>query len=176
MNHSDIRKYLKQGEQAVDVLKSLGYTYVANGKEHPHWVAPVNPLDPILEGIKKLAADYSAEKIKEETSKAFLLGEASGKREVELKGPNWDNVKDLVGQVFCVSVSKIPGHSKLITYGANHFNGKQFKCLEIRYHRSIEYTGYAVIFEFNSRPFTSETVWLPLGSCVFRKEVASVNF
>ncbi|QNJ57460.1 hypothetical protein [Pseudomonas phage Waldo5] len=38
MNSSDVRKFIKKGEQAVDVLESLGYTYVANGKEHPHWV------------------------------------------------------------------------------------------------------------------------------------------
>ncbi|WYW02847.1 hypothetical protein Emajogi_00025 [Pseudomonas phage vB_PpuP-Emajogi] len=76
MNHSDIRKYLKQGEQAVDVLKSLGYTYVANGKEHPHWVAPVNPLDLIIEGIKSMVSEQVAATIKEETSKAYLKGEA----------------------------------------------------------------------------------------------------
>lgn len=169
MNHSDIRKYLKQGEQAVDVLKSLGYTYVANGKEHPHWVAPENPLDPIIEGIKSLVSEQAAATIKEETLKAYLKGEADAIHNTDLRGPQWDSVKDLKGLPFSIMVAKIPSHSKLHGYSMTHFTNRQFSCLEVRYHRSPEYTGYAVLFSFPVRLFHPETVWLPLSACVFRR-------
>lgn len=169
MNHSDIRKYLKQGEQAVDVLKSLGYTYVANGKEHPHWVAPVNPLDPIIEGIKAMVSEQVAGQLKDATTKAYLKGEADAHRTIDLKGPQWDSVKDLKGLPFSIQLAKIPSHSKLSGYNISHFANKQFTCMEVRYHRSPEYTGYAVLFSFALRPFNPETVWLPLSACVFRR-------
>lgn len=45
MNSSEVRKFIKQGEQATEVLEKLGYTYSTKEGEHPHWVAPFNPLD-----------------------------------------------------------------------------------------------------------------------------------
>lgn len=169
MNHSEVRKFLKKGEQAVDVLESLGYTYVANGREHPHWVAPVNPLNDITKAIEELVKTRVAAEVKDETAKAYLAGEASGRREADLKGPEWNSVKDLKGLPFSVMLAKIPSHSKLSGYSSVHFTNRQFNCLEIRYHRSAVYTGYAVLFSFPIRPFHPETVWLPLSACVFRR-------
>ena len=156
MNHSDIRKYLKQGEQAVDVLKSLGYVYVANGKEHPHWVAPVKPIDGLREQIEALID----KEVQERSEKV---------REGISKGPNWENVAHLQGKKFSVMTGSIPKTSKLREYHPSHFSHKQFICLEVRYYRSPEYTGYAVLFDFAVRPHSTEVVWLPLSACAFSK-------
>lgn len=156
MNHSDIRKHLKKGETAVDVLESLGYQYVANGKEHPNWVAPVNPLNEITKTLEELIASQVSSKVK-----AAQLGER--------QGPNWDQVVVLQGKKFSVMLSRIPSDNKLREYHPSHFANKQFTCLEIRYYSSPAYTGYAVLFEFNTKPFNSEIVWLPMSACAFSK-------
>lgn len=156
MNSSDVRKFIKKGEQAVDVLESLGYRYVANGKEHPHWLAPVNPIDPLIEGLKKLVDERVA-------------AESSKVREGIAKGPNWDQVCHLQGKTFLVMLGRVPTANKLREYHPSHFSGKEFTCAEVRYVRSPEYTGYAVLFEFDTKPFSSEIVWLPLSACAFSK-------
>ncbi|UAV89330.1 hypothetical protein ALEA_26 [Pseudomonas phage ALEA] len=153
MNHSDIRKHLKKGEQAVDVLESMGYKYVANDREHPHWVAPENPLNDIQKAIEAL--------VETRVAKA---------REDDIYGPNWANVKQLAGKKFSVATAKIPAGMKLADYGSIHFQNRQFTAKEIRYHRSAEFTGYAVLFDFVLRPFHKpEVVWLPMSACVFQR-------
>ncbi|QNJ57461.1 hypothetical protein [Pseudomonas phage Waldo5] len=129
--------------------------------------APVTALDPIMEALKGLVEKQADERIKEATTKAFLAGEKAGQE--GLKGPHWESVKDLQGRSFSIMRARIPSHNKLGEYGSVHFMNKQFKCLEVRYQRSEEYTGYAVLFEFNLRPFTPEIVWLPLSACAFSR-------
>ncbi|WGH28286.1 hypothetical protein 10P302A_gene0026 [Pseudomonas phage 10P302A] len=159
MNGSDVRKFIKQGEQATEVLEKLGYTYSAKAGEHPHWVAPVDVLDPIKEALLKIVAEATETQVKE-----FKEAQRD-----DPQGPNWHLIKDMVGRNFKVRAENIPESNVLRGYSAGpHFFGKLFRALEIKYRRSDEYTGYAVLFSFKLRPFNEEVVWLPLSACAFQ--------
>uniref|UniRef100_A0AAU6W3D7 Uncharacterized protein n=1 Tax=Pseudomonas phage Lepni01 TaxID=3138536 RepID=A0AAU6W3D7_9VIRU len=155
MNGSDVRKFIKQGEQATEVLEKLGYTYSAKAGEHPHWIAPVNPMDPILEALNKMIAEKVDADIK-------------ARIKDDPRGPNWHLVQPFEGKDFKVKPEAIPLNSQLRPFAFGpHFAGKLFRAIEIRYHRSTEYTGYAVLFHFNVRPYRPEVVWLPLSAVAF---------
>jgi hypothetical protein len=155
MNGSEVRKFIKQGEQATEVLNKLGYTYSTKQGEHPHWVAPLNPMDPILEALNKMITEKVDADIKARLKDAP-------------EGPNWHLVAPMVGRNFEVRQENIPRFSKLANYGGNHFRGRLFSAEEIKYMRLKEYTGYAVHFEFAVNPYRKETVWLPLSCAAFR--------
>lgn len=155
MNGSDVRKFIKQGEQATELLEKMGYQYSAKPGEHPHWIAPENPLDPIIEGLKKLVA----EQVAAATPKPEPVDPA--------KGPNWHIVKELIGKLFMVRQENIPLTSVMRGFGKWHFQGKRFTALDLQYRRTPDYTGYAVLFKFNTRPYQPEVVWLPLSACAF---------
>lgn len=156
MNGSEVRKFIKQGEQASEVLVKLGYEYSTKEGEHPHWVAPVKPLDCLkdrLEDLIKLGI--------EEGIKARLKEDP--------RGPNWHLVAPMVGTKFSVRPECIPLNHQLHAYDARaHFMGKLFDAAEIRYHQSKEYTGYAVLFHFRTKFHQTEVVWLPLSAVTFR--------
>lgn len=155
MNHSDIRKHLKRCELASTVLETLGYTYVDNQREHPHWVAPENPMDPVLKGIEALIAEQVAAQVK-------------AAQEVDPRGPNWHLVEGQIGKNFQVRESHIPSWHDLSKFGSHHYLGKAFRCDQLKYVRDDQYTGYMVQFQFATRPYRPESVWLPLSACVFR--------
>lgn len=155
MNGSDVRKFIKRGEQAAEVLEKLGYSYIEKAGHHPHWEAPVNPMDPILEALNKMIAEKVDADIK-------------ARIKDDPRGPNWHLVAPMVGKDFRVQCAKIPANSQLAAFAFGpHFAGKLFRAIEIRYHRSEEYTGYAVLFNFNVRPYRTEVVWLPLSAVAF---------
>jgi hypothetical protein len=156
MNGSEVRKFIKQGEQATEVLNKLGYTYSDKQGEHPHWVAPLNPMDPILEALNKMITEKVDADIK-------------ARLKDSQDGPNWHLVAPMVGKNFKVRPECIPSRHQLFKYAYGpHFAGRVFRAEEIRYHRSGEYTGYAVLFSFNVRPFRPEVVWLPLSAVAFQ--------
>jgi hypothetical protein len=156
MNGSDVRKFIKQGELATDVLKKLGYEFVDNQHEHPYWKAPLNPMDPILEALNKMIAEKVDADIKSRVKD-------------DPRGPNWHLVAPMVGKNFKVRPECIPSRHHLFKFAYGpHFAGKLFSAEEIRYHRSEEYIGYAVLFRFNIRPYRPEVVWLPLSAVAFQ--------
>jgi hypothetical protein len=156
MNGSDVRKFIKQGELAVTVLEKLGYEFVDNQKEHPHWKAPLNPMDPICEALHKMIAEKVDADIKARVKD-------------DPRGPNWHLVAPMQGKNFKVNPASIPVNHQLRTFAFGpHFQGKLFRAEEIRYHRSDEYTGYAVLFTFNVRAYRPEVVWLPLSAVAFQ--------
>jgi hypothetical protein len=162
MNHSDIRKHLKKGELAVEMLEKMGATFVENQKEHPHWVIPVKPIDGLkeqLEALIKAGIEQGVE-AHMETLKASQKDDP--------RGPNWHLVEPMVGRNFEVRQENIPRFSKLANYGGSHFRGRLFSAEEIKYMRLKEYTGYAIFFEFAVHPYRKETVWLPLSCAAFR--------
>lgn len=158
MNHSDIRKHLKKGELAVEMLEKMGAMFVDNQKEHPHWVAPIKPIDGLkeqLEALIKAGIEQGIEAHKEALKK-------------DPRGPNWHLVEQMVGRNFKVRMENIPiGHS-LSTFGYSHFSGRVFRAESIEYRRDPSYTGYAVNFTFATRPYRPETVWLPLSCAAFQ--------
>jgi hypothetical protein len=155
LNYSDIRKQLKKGELAIEALEKMDYSFVDNQREHPHWKAPVNPIDPIVAAIQKMIADKVDEDIK-------------ARIKDDPRGPNWHLVAPMVGKNFRVRPECIPLNHQLRKYSAtHHFDGRSFHAIEIRYHRSNEYTGYAVLFKFAVHAFNPEVVWLPLSAVAF---------
>jgi hypothetical protein len=158
MNGSEVRKFIKQGEQATEVLNKLGYTYSDKQGEHPHWVAPEKPMDNLkaaLEALIKVGIEEGVEAHKEALKK-------------DPRGPNWHLVEQMVGRNFKVRMENIPiGHS-LRTFGYSHFSGRVFRAESIEYRRDPSYTGYAVNFTFATRPYRPETVWLPLSCAAFQ--------
>lgn len=156
MNGSEVRKFIKQGEQATEVLTKLGYEYSTKEGEHPHWVAPLNPMDPILEALNKMISEKVDADIK-------------ARIKDDPRGPNWHLVAPMVEKYFSVRPENIPVNHQLRNYDHRvHFTGKLFKPEEIRYHRSKEYTGYVVLFNFRTKAYQSEVVWLPLSAVAFR--------
>lgn len=156
MNSSEVRKFIKQGEQATEVLEKLGYTYSTKEGEHPHWVAPFNPLDALRDSLEALIQ----EGIKAGVKKAIAE---------DPRGPNWHLVEDLIGKNFAVRPENIPVGHQLRGYGhEGHFRGRFFHATKIEYRRDPSYTGYAVYFNFALRPYRPETVWIPLSACAFR--------
>ncbi|WYW04277.1 hypothetical protein Kompost2_00027 [Pseudomonas phage vB_PpuP-Kompost-2] len=155
MNGSEVRKFIKQGEQATEILSELGYEYSAKAGEHPHWVAPVKPIDGLKEQLEALIKAGVEEGIKSRIKD-------------DPRGPNWHLVQPMVGKNFKVRPENIPVNHQLRNYAYGpHFGGKTFRAEEIRYHRSEEYTGYAVLFHFNARPYRPEVVWLPISAVAF---------
>lgn len=161
MNSSEVRKFIKKGELAVEVLESLGYTFSTPDNSHPVWVKPVEVLDPILESIKKLIESQVESRVIHENG-AY--------------GPRWDSVKGLKGRPFKINHSKIPDGHKLERYGVTHFWNKLFVAQEIRYENSETFKGYVVLFKFNTKPFTTEAVWLPLSACSFQTGGRNAEF
>lgn len=156
MNSSEVRKFIKQGEQATEVLEKLGYTYSTKEGEHPHWVAPFNPLDSLRDSLEALIQ----EGIKAGVKKAIAE---------DPRGPNWHLVDGLAGKNFAVRPENIPVGHQLRGYGhEGHFRGRFFNATKIEYRRDPSYTGYAVYFNFALRPYRPENVWIPLSACAFR--------
>ncbi|WYW04226.1 hypothetical protein Kallioja_00028 [Pseudomonas phage vB_PpuP-Kallioja] len=153
---SEVRKFIRKAETATETLESLGYVYSDKEGEKPHWVAPVNPIDPIVEALQKMIAEKVEADIK-------------ARIKDDPRGPNWHLVAPMQGKNFKVRPECIPARHQLFKYAYGpHFAGKVFRAEEIRYHRSTEYTGYAVLFHFNLRPFRPEVVWLPLSAVAFQ--------
>jgi len=152
MNHSDIRKHLKKGELAVEAIEKLGFVFVDNQREHPHWVAPESPMDDLKDALEAIIKTRVQEAVKNDP-----------------RGPNWHLVEGMVGKDFQVRPENIPLGHALRGFGFDgHFRGKNFNAIEIKYRRDPNYTGYAVSFNFATRPFRPETVWIPLSACAFR--------
>lgn len=164
MNHSEIRKHLKKGELAVETLSKLGWLYVENEREHPHWVAPANPQDALKEALQALIDMGIAEGVKKALPDALKKAQESDPR-----GPNWHLVEGLVKKDFAIRPENIPVGHQLRGYGfEGHFRGRHFTPVSIEYRRDPSYTGYAVSFNFATRPYRPETVWVPLSACAFR--------
>lgn len=155
MNSSDIRKHLRKGEQAVEALEALGYEY-KEGLQKPEWVAPVNPQDALKDALEALIKTGIEEGIKARIKE-------------DPRGPNWHLVAPMEGKNFKVRHDCIPSRHQLFKYAYGpHFAGRVFRAEEIRYHRSEEYTGYAVLFHFYVRAYRPEVVWLPLSAVAFQ--------
>lgn len=152
MKNTEVRKFLKKGEDAIEALNALGYVYEEPLKGAPKWVAPKDPVDEIAEAIKKL--------IIERTPKTSRVPAP-----VEKEMPR--HLTNLVGRKFSVTVSRIPEFSKLSRFGDWHFRQRTFEAMEVRHTKNESYEGYAVLFSFNTHPNTPEVVWLPLSACVF---------
>ncbi|AUV61733.1 hypothetical protein HOS76_gp39 [Pseudomonas phage Henninger] len=163
MNHSDIRKHLKMGELAVTVLETLGYSYVVNEREHPHWKAPENPQDALKEALEAL--------IKDGIEKGVAAQLDAFKNDPE-KGPNWHLVAGLEGSKFQIRPENIPLTHELRDYGRIHFTGKNYTAKRIEYKRVEpgKYTGYVVVFDFQMRPYSFFTEQrLPLSCAAFQQ-------
>ena len=90
-------------------------------------------------------------------------------QESDPRGPNWHLVEGLVGKDFAVRLENIPVGHHLRGFGFDgHFRGRHFTAISIEYRRDPGYTGYAVSFNFATRPYRPETVWVPLSACAFR--------
>lgn len=156
MNGSEVRKFIKQGEQASEVLVKLGYEYSTKEGEHPHWVEPVKPLDCLKDRLEDLIKMGIEEGVKKRIAE-------------DPRGPNWHLVEGFVGKNFQVRPENIPVGHQLRGYGhEGHFRGRHFGALKIEYRRDPSYTGYAVYFQFALRPYRPEQVWIPLSACAFR--------
>lgn len=166
MDNKAIRQHLRQGELAVTLLESLGYTYKQplNGK--PEWVAPPVQERPetIAEKIAKEIQNVIDTQVTQRTEAAFALG------------PNPDITKSLVGKSFKVDESKIPGWHKGRRYD---FGKTQFKVTKVEWRADEKF--YAVHFEFARatekfyqfgmgkvhQGVEKVAMWLPLGACRF---------
>lgn len=152
MDYSDIRKHLKKGELATEALEKLGFVYSTKEGEHPHWVAPVKPIDGLAEQIQALI-DAAVKKAQAE----------------DPRGPNWHLVAGYVGKDFMVRAENLPVWHHMREYATGpHFRGKHYHAIKIEYRRDPSYTGYAVYFNFATRPYRPEIVWIPLSACAFR--------
>lgn len=160
LDNSEVRAHLRMGEQAVTLLKSLGYRYEQPSNAAHQWVAPEpKPEDEIAKTVRELIE--TREKAAVDVFKKGL--------EYDKHGPNWHLVKDMVGRNFKVRCENIPEGHPLREFGyGTHFFGKVFKAIEIKYERSATYTGYTVAFHFNTRPYTPQVVRLPLSCAAFQ--------
>lgn len=165
LDNSEVRAHIRKGEQAVTLLTSLGYTYKTQSNAPHVWEAPTPTAeDTVTKALKDLVRD--------ETAKAFICGEKAGVKKAQAedpRGPNWHLVEGLVGKDFAVRPENIPVGHALRSFGFDgHFRGRHFNAIKIEYRRDPSYSGYAVTFRFNTRPYRPETVWIPLSACAFR--------
>lgn len=163
LDNSEVRAHLRMGEQAVTLLKSMGYHYEQPSNAVHQWVAPEKPVDALKDALEALIKTGIEEGVK----KALKVETAAEPD----RGPRWGIVKGLVGGVFKIRPENIPVFHKLSGYSHGpHFFGKAFSAIDIQYRTDVQgYTGYAVIFEFNTRAYQPEVVWLPLSACLFRQ-------
>uniref|UniRef100_A0AAU6VZM4 Uncharacterized protein n=1 Tax=Pseudomonas phage Ghual01 TaxID=3138534 RepID=A0AAU6VZM4_9CAUD len=159
IDNSEVRAHLRMGEQAVTLLKSMGYRYDRPDNAAHKWVAPEpTPEDTVAKAVKDL--------IETQTKAGIDVFKRS--LEHDKHGPNWHLVKDLKGKIFRIRPENIPLAHPLRSYGLNHFRGVNYVATDIRYERSPHYTGYTVCFEFKTRPYTPEVVRLPLSCAAFQ--------
>lgn len=152
MKNTEVRKFLKKGEDAIEILEGLGYSYSQPANSQPKWVAPVNPVEDIAEAIKKIIAEKTVAIPATKPDPSIIP----------------DHIKALRGRKFNVMMNRIPANSKLASYGLDHFKTDRiFEVIEVRYTANEDFCGYAVLFSFNTRPLTPEIVWLPLSACAF---------
>lgn len=152
LDNNEVRAHIRKGEQAVTLLTSLGYVYKTPANAPHVWEAPVSPVDELKDALEAIIKARVQEAVK-----------------ADPRGPNWHLVEGLVGKDFMVRPENIPeGHTLRIFNPVHHFRGKSFNATKIEYRRDPNYTGYAVSFNFNVRPFRQESVWIPLSACAFR--------
>lgn len=149
----DVRKFIQKGDRAVQLLESLGYTYMSGNKSEPRWIAPV-AMDP-----KEVLAKFLREQ-------ADMLNpppsEANSFAGMELPPIP-------VGRRFTINHSRIPSWHTLSTYPHDHFRGVIFEVLNVFKPETNDYpTGWAVSFCMRTAPFARESVWVPLSACAFR--------
>lgn len=118
MNNSQVRAHLRKGEQAVNTLEALGYTY-----DGVRWVAPpAKPEDALLAPIIKALADAAAIK---ETQRDETI--RSGDRFIITTLPPalvavhtaWPDWRNRVFKAGCVNDHSREQGRKVIRFGHN---------------------------------------------------------
>lgn len=149
----DVRKFIQKGDRAVQLLESLGYTYVSDNKSEPRWVAPVEQ-DPKVALAK------------------FLREQAEGLDPTLFKTPDYETSAFPPvpkGRYFTINPARIPSWHKLSKYHSSHFDPRiKFTVAEVFKPKTASYpTGWAVEFDFEVSMGRHERVWLPLSACNF---------
>jgi hypothetical protein len=76
MDLQDVRKFVRKGDDATQLLESLGYSYESYQNAPPKWIkVKADPLQPVYDAVGKLMEDIQAPliaKIKELTEAADI--------------------------------------------------------------------------------------------------------
>lgn len=149
----DVRKFIQKGDRAVQLLESLGYTYMSDNKSEPRWIAPV-AVDP-KEALAKFLRDQ-ADMLNPPPSEANSFA-----------GMELPPIP--VGRIFSINYYRIPSWHALSKYSSTHFVGARFEVLRVFKPETKDFpTGWAVEFRMRTRPFAVENVWIPLSACAFK--------
>lgn len=154
----DVRKFIKKGDRAVQLLESLGYTYMSDGKSEPRWIEPtqVDPKEALAKFLRDQADALSPQAKFTTSFNAQSLFRTSGEPPIP------------AGRRFTVEPRRIPKWHRLASFNENHFRGMRFEVVRC-FQPATEHfpIGWAVEFRMRTKPYEFESVWLPLSACAF---------
>lgn len=154
----DVRKFIQKGDRAVQLLESLGYTYLIDNKSEPRWVEPaqVDPKEALAKFLRDQADALSPQTKFTWSVSAQSLFRTSGEPPIP------------AGRRFTVEPRRIPTWHRLSKYSDVHFRGMRFEVIRCFQPKTDTFPiGWAVEFRMSTSPFESENVWLPLSACAF---------